>query len=106
MHVVTVVFEIRPEAQSAFLPLMLDNARMSLAEEPGCLRFDVCQDEGRPSRIFLYEVYRDKAAFEAHLNSAQFTSFNLASASMVVDKRVEAWALLSPDSELKSEQWP
>ncbi len=108
MYVVTVAFEIRPEAAAAFLPLMLENARKSLAEEPGCLRFDVCgEDAGSrdaagdapPARIFLYEIYRDRGAFDAHLASAHFQSFDAATRSMVASKQVASWQLLAPEHE-------
>lgn len=102
MYVVTVAFEIRPEAAAAFLPLMLENARASLAEEPGCLRFDVCgeatADEAAPARIFLYEIYQDRSAFDAHLASAHFRSFDQATGPMVTSKQVDSWQLLAPET--------
>ena len=103
MYVVTVAFEIRPEAAAAFLPLMLENARASLAEEPGCLRFDVCSEEAAddapPVRVFLYEIYRDRGAFDAHLASAHFQSFDAATRPMVTSKQVASWRLLAPERE-------
>lgn len=85
MYAVTVCFTPKSDAFEAFLPLMLENARTSLAQEPGCQQFDVCLDEAR-SQIFLYEIYDHKAAFEAHLDSAHFKSFAAATADMVADK--------------------
>jgi quinol monooxygenase YgiN len=35
-------------------------------DEPGCRQFDVCTDPGQPDTVFLYELYDDLAAFEAH----------------------------------------
>jgi quinol monooxygenase YgiN len=32
---------------------------------PGCLRFDVFQDDSDPNTIYFYEVYRDDAALES-----------------------------------------
>ena len=108
MYVVTVAFEIRPEAAAAFLPLMLENARASLAEEPGCLRFDVCRDEAPddtpPVRIFLYEIYRDRDAFDAHLASAHFQSFDTATRSMVASKQFASWQLLTTEPAVQLEQ--
>jgi len=118
VYVVTVAFEIRPEAAAAFLPLMLENARASLAKEPGCLRFDVCGedmggqdvggqdvggqdvgDDAPPVRVFLYEIYRDRGAFDAHLASAHFQSFDAATRPMVASKQVASWRLLAPERE-------
>jgi quinol monooxygenase YgiN len=67
MHVVVVTIDIKPERTDQFIAAMLENARCSVSREAGCLRFDVVQDERTPSRIYLYEVYRDRAAFEAHV---------------------------------------
>jgi quinol monooxygenase YgiN len=58
--------QIKPENQKAFMESMLDDARGSNHDEPGCLRFDVLQDSEDPHRIHLYEVYKDQAALDAH----------------------------------------
>jgi len=57
---------IQPARREAFLESMLDDARGSMADEPGCLRFDVLVDDVDPNTIHLYEIYRDQAAFDAH----------------------------------------
>ena len=35
-------------------------------DEPGCLRFNVLQDEHDESAYYFFEVYKDQAALEAH----------------------------------------
>jgi quinol monooxygenase YgiN len=72
MHVLLVKIQIKPEQKEAFIEAMLDDARGSVKDEPGCLRFDVIKDEKDPNCIYLYEVYRDKAAFEDHLKAPHF----------------------------------
>lgn len=42
MHVVTVQFQIIPFRIEEFLPLIRENAARSLADERGCIQFDVC----------------------------------------------------------------
>ena len=66
MHVLLVTIQIQPEHREAFIQSMLDDARGSVLNEPGCLRFDVLQDSQDPNKIYLYEAYRDEAAFQAH----------------------------------------
>ena len=92
---VTVTFKIRATQTQAFMPLMLDNAATSLAQEPGCLRFDVCRDAD-PTEVFLYEVYTDAAAFQPHLHSAHFKAFDAAVADMVQAKSVKTYAEVHP----------
>lgn len=72
MYVLLVTIHIQPEHREAFLASMLDDARGSVRDEPGCLRFDVLQDSEDPNTIYLYEAYRDEAAFREHLQAPHF----------------------------------
>ncbi|MBK9117251.1 MAG: antibiotic biosynthesis monooxygenase [Betaproteobacteria bacterium] len=96
MYVVTVEFEIEPQQWARFLPLVLDNAQRSLAGEPGCRQFDVCVDASRPGVAFLYELYDDRAAFDAHLASPHFKAFAAATEAMIDAKRVATWQRAAP----------
>jgi quinol monooxygenase YgiN len=95
MFVVTVTFEARPDRASAFLARVRRQAADSLSQEEGCLRFDVCTDPRRPERVFLYEIYRDEAAFRDHLKSAHFLAFDAEAGPMLGTKSVETWALVA-----------
>ena len=70
------------------MPLMLAQARNSLANEEGCQVFDVCRSEETPDEVFLYEVYNDRAAFEVHLASDHYRQFDNAVSELVAEKRV------------------
>lgn len=91
MFAVVVTFEIEPGQFDAFMPLMTENAQTSLSDEPGCQRFDVCTDPGRPGEVFLYELYTDEAAFSAHLDSAHFKAFDAKVAAMIQSKHVRTF---------------
>lgn len=94
MYVITVEFTIHPEHLAAFMPLMRENARVSRETEAGCRRFDVCRDPAQPERVFLYELYDDRAAFEAHLSATHFMAFDGAAKAMVARKAVHAYELV------------
>jgi quinol monooxygenase YgiN len=87
-YVASVEFEIRPEAFDDFRPLMLENARASVREEPGCRQFDVCVPEDGAPRVVLYEVYDDEAAFKAHLASPHFRRFAETTKDMITGRRI------------------
>lgn len=89
----TVTFRLRPGAREAFLPLVRENARASVAEEPGCLRFDVCEPEGSDDEVFLYELYEDPAAFDAHLRAPHFLRFEEATHGMVASREARRFAV-------------
>jgi quinol monooxygenase YgiN len=85
---ITVDFYLLPGALDPFIALIKENARKSLAEEPGCHRFDVLVQRGVPDHILLYEIYKNRAAFEVHLKSRHFAEFNAASAPYVKEKKM------------------
>ena len=93
MFVVTVIFEVEAESSGAFRTAVLEQAHNSLTKEESCSRFDVCFDPERADRVFLYEIYDDRAAFDRHLASAHFADFDRRVAPWVVSKTVETWVL-------------
>ncbi len=95
MYVVTVRFTIGPQHVRAFIPLVLENARTSRNTETGCRQFDVCHNAARPESVFLYEVYDSPSAFEDHLGTAHFKSFDEATRGMVTAKQVFAYERLN-----------
>jgi autoinducer 2-degrading protein len=87
-YVITVDFFLHAGTLEPFLRLIKDNAQKSLTDEPGCDRFDVLIEKGSPDHIVLYEIYQDRAAFEAHVKSRHFAQFNAASQRYVKDKKI------------------
>lgn len=92
MFVVTVHFQINRDVIDTFMDLMEVNASVSLDQEPGLSQFDVLTDPDRIGDVFLYEVYANRAAFDAHLSSRHFKSFDDAVADMVASKEVRTYS--------------
>jgi len=88
MYVVTVTFDIRPDRIEAFLRLMRVQAENSRNLEEGCHQFDIAFNAESPGRIFLYELYTDRAAFDLHLESAHYQRFAADTADMIITKAV------------------
>jgi autoinducer 2-degrading protein len=86
--VIMVDFRLKPGAEAAFRPLIEENARMSVRDEPGCRRFDVVVPHGDAGRVLLYEIYDDEAAFDAHCRTPHFAAFDRDSAELVHTKDV------------------
>jgi quinol monooxygenase YgiN len=93
MFVVTVTLSVMAPHATAFLEALRANAARSLAEEPGCHRFDICLDDDRMGQVFLYELYADKAAFDAHKATAHYAAFAEAAAEWVREKTVRTYRL-------------
>lgn len=86
-------FEVHAECAAAFLAAVQANARLSLEQEPECRRFDVAVGENGPEKIFLYELYNDRAAFDAHLANAHFKEFDAQISDWVMSKDVQTFTL-------------
>jgi quinol monooxygenase YgiN len=95
---ITVDFTLKPGTLAAFRKLIDRNAADSCALEPGCQRFDVLVPSGESDRVFLYEIYDDRAAFDTHLKTAHFEVFNRESETLVVAKTVVQYALVCEGS--------
>jgi (4S)-4-hydroxy-5-phosphonooxypentane-2,3-dione isomerase len=72
VYALIATLHIQREHREEFLASMLDDARGSVNDEPGCYRFDVLVDAKDPNTLYLYEVYRDRAAFDAHLQAPHY----------------------------------
>lgn len=92
MFAVVVTFKIKAGQMNQFMPLMLENARASVADEPACHQFDVCTDADQPGTVFLYEVYSDLAGFDAHCQTSHYKRFDRAVGAMIEDKDVRTFA--------------
>jgi (4S)-4-hydroxy-5-phosphonooxypentane-2,3-dione isomerase len=57
---------VKPEGRERFLKAIEVDAIGSERDEPGCLRFNVLQDQQDANVYYFFEVYRDEAALEAH----------------------------------------
>ncbi|MFV0385024.1 putative quinol monooxygenase [Paracoccus sp. (in: a-proteobacteria)] len=87
-------FHLKPGSLAAFRPLIDANARSSVADEPGCQRFDVMELPDQPDRVLLYEIYDSEEAFGQHLQSPHFHRFDAASAGLIETKSITRCTLV------------
>ncbi len=96
MQALVVEFHIKPEFVRDFEAAIENNARASRETEPGCRQFDVCRDPVDPSLFFLYELYDDETAIQAHLKSAHFLQMDGATLGWVQRKVVRKLQRTAP----------
>ena len=73
--IVLVELIVPPEHRQEFLELCGFDARSSVRDEPGCLKFDVLTDPQEPELVILHEIYADQAAFDAHHATPHYAAF-------------------------------
>jgi autoinducer 2-degrading protein len=86
MLTVLVKFTVLPGRMDEFLEGIRANAHSSLRDEPGCLRFDVHRSQENEDEVLLYEIYRDREAFEVgHRGSPHYAAWREVVARCVPD---------------------
>ena len=75
MFSIFVTINIKPESVEDFTQASFGDAQGSVRDEPGCFRFDIHRNAEVPNRFHLYEVYRDEASFQAHLETPHFKNW-------------------------------
>jgi len=85
MLALIVSLKVKPEMRQQFLAAAEDDSTCSVRDEPGCLRFDVLQDQADPNHFFFYEVYRDGAALEAHRQTPHYPRWRRAAEVCLAD---------------------
>ena len=92
--VVTVDFNLKPGAMTGHCSSSMRNAKCRVGATQGADAFAVLVPKGANHRIFLYEVYDSRAAFDTHLQLPHFAAFNKTSADLVVSKNVAEFDLI------------
>jgi autoinducer 2-degrading protein len=73
MFALFVTIDVKPEHREAFMEATMGDADGSNNNEPGCLRFDVLQDNNDPNRVYLFEVYKERSDWEvAHRQTPHY----------------------------------
>ncbi|KIQ03808.1 antibiotic biosynthesis monooxygenase [Agrobacterium tumefaciens] len=85
--VVIAEFQIKPGCLAAFLEAAKDDAKHSVADEPGCHQFDVICPQGSDDVVVFYEVYDSREAFDAHLETPHLGRFRDAFPPLIVEER-------------------
>jgi len=95
MQAIVAYLTAKPGKEAEFKEKMTAQAKRCLANEPGCLQFDVAQDPKNPTRFVMLEVYRDEAAIKAHQDSQHFKDFRPVVSELVAERRVEIYDVVS-----------
>ena len=62
--------EVVPQRMKELLPLLMAHKDRCLRDEPGTLPFEILIPRDDDTKVLLYEVYSDQAAFDTHWNGA------------------------------------
>jgi quinol monooxygenase YgiN len=75
LSALVVKIHMKAEFREQFLKEMWADAIGSEKNEPGCLMFNIVNDKADPNILYLFEVYKDDKAVEAHKKMPHFVKW-------------------------------
>ena len=81
---IVATIEVAPGRRDEFLPLLMAHRARCLKDEPGTLQFDPLVPRDDDTKVLLYEVYQDDAAFDVHRNGPSLARWREETAGMIV----------------------
>jgi len=86
-------FTVRPGAEAQFDALVAETAAGIRQSEPGTLVYACHRVQGEPQQRIFYELYRDRAAFDAHEQSPHTRRFLADREPLLESKAVDLLSL-------------
>jgi (4S)-4-hydroxy-5-phosphonooxypentane-2,3-dione isomerase len=93
-----VEYDIVPGKVDQFLAALKENGAAAV-KEPGCREFNIAVSQNDPNHVFIFEVYDNAAAAEAHAATEHFKKYKAATAGMAAKR--EAHPLWSVAMNMK-----
>jgi len=77
-----VTIEVSPGQRDQVLRALAAH-KARLKDQPGTLQFDILLPKDDDTKVFMYEMYRDAAAFEVHLKGPSLAQWREETTGMV-----------------------
>ena len=70
MLVAFTTIELTPEWRDAYVESVREHAKVVNENDKGCIMYNVFQQVEDPTKVYVYAMWKDETAFEAHRSSA------------------------------------
>jgi len=97
-YVNAVDLDIVPAEREKFMAAIKENGAATV-KEPGCRQFDILVLANDPNHVFLYEVYDNEAALQAHRTTEHFKKYAATTANMVAKRDVRGMTPVALNSK-------
>jgi len=89
LYINAVDLDIQPGQIDQFLAQLKVNG-VNAVREPGCHEFNITVSQKDPNHVFIFEVYDNAAALDAHRATDHFKAYQAATKDMVVKRDARA----------------
>jgi autoinducer 2-degrading protein len=100
MYVNAVDLDIVPAERDNYLAALTENGKASVTE-PGCHAFNIQVLASDPNHVFIYEVYDNEAALQAHRATEHFKKYAAATAKMVAKREARPMSIVAANVHAK-----
>ena len=90
--------EINPADMPKFMEAIKKNGAASV-KEPGCRTFNIHVSAKEPNHVFLYEVYDNAAALDAHRQTPHFKEYAATTKDMVTKRDARPMTAVAMNSK-------
>jgi quinol monooxygenase YgiN len=80
--------EIDPPQLDAYRRAVQQQIDAAIQKEPGVLVLYAVSDKDNPAHVRVFEIYRDRSAYEAHLGSDHFKKYKTTVEKMVISLKL------------------
>ena len=91
LHIHAIDIDVVPGQIDNYLAALKKNGAASV-KEPGCREFNITVSQKDPNHGFVFEVYEDAAAAQAHRDTEHFKKYAAATKDMVAKREVRPLA--------------
>ena len=88
LYISAVEYDIVPGQIDNFLSALKENGAASV-KEPGCRELDITVSQKDPNHVFIFEVYENAAAAEAHTVTEHFKKYKAITEDMVAKREAK-----------------
>jgi len=88
LFISAVEYDIVPGQVDNFLAALKENGAASV-KEPGCRELDITVSQNDPNHVFIFEVYENAAAAEAHAATEHFKKYKAITKDMVAKREAK-----------------
>src|SRR3984893_10624352 len=75
LYINAVDIDVVPGQIDNYLSALKENGAAAMKQEPGCREFNITVSQNDPNHVFLFEVYDNAAALDAHRQTDHFKKY-------------------------------
>jgi autoinducer 2-degrading protein len=99
LYINAVDIDVVPGQIENYLAALKENGATAVQTEPGCREFNIAVSRSDPNHVFIFEVYDNSAALDAHRQTDHFKKYAATTKDMVAKR--EAHPLSSVAMNIK-----